>query len=34
MNVRLGWHSGVEWAGNAEWIALVDAVRDFVNTLC
>jgi hypothetical protein len=34
MNVRLGWHSGVEWAGNAEWIALVNAVRDFVNTLC
>jgi hypothetical protein len=34
MNVRLGWHSGVEWTGNAEWIALVDAVRDFVNTLC
>jgi hypothetical protein len=34
MNVRLGWHSGVEWAGNAEWIALVDAVRDFVITLC
>jgi hypothetical protein len=34
MNVRLGWHTGVEWDGNEEWIALVDAVRDFVNTLC
>jgi hypothetical protein len=34
MNVRLGWHSGVDWTGNAEWIALVDRVRDFVGTLC
>jgi hypothetical protein len=34
MNVRLGWHSGVEWEDNKEWIDLVDAVRDFVNTLC
>ena len=34
MNVRLGWHTGVEWTGNGEWIALVDRVRDFVGTLC
>ena len=34
MNVRLGWHDGVEWTGNDEWIGLVDAVRDFVNMLC
>ena len=34
VNARLGWHSGVEWAGNDEWLALVDAVRDFVNLLC
>lgn len=34
MNVRLGWHKGVDWTGNAKWIALVDRVRDFVGTLC
>jgi hypothetical protein len=34
MNVRLGWHSGVDWTGNEAWIGLVDKVRDFVNTLC
>lgn len=34
LNARLGWHSGVDWAGNEEWISLVDAVRDFVNLLC
>lgn len=34
MNVRLGWHAGVVWTGNDEWIALVDKVRDFVSTLC
>jgi hypothetical protein len=34
MNVRLGWHTGVEWKDNDKWVALVDAVRDFVNTLC
>ena len=34
MNVRLGWHHGVEWTGNDEWIKLVDALRDFVNLLC
>ena len=34
MNVRLGWHSGVVWTGNEEWIALVDKVRDFIALLC
>lgn len=35
INVRLGWHSGVEWAGGNEvWITLVDKVRDFINSLC
>jgi hypothetical protein len=34
MNVRLGWHSGVDWEDNKEWIELVDAVRDFITTLC
>ena len=34
VNVRLGWHDGVEWEGNDEWIALVDEIRDFLLTLC
>lgn len=34
MNVRFGWNTGVVWAGNEEWVALVDRVRDFVSTLC
>ena len=34
MNVRLGWHSGVVWSGNEEWITLVDKVRDFIAMLC
>ena len=34
INVRLGWHGGVEWTGNDRWTALVDKVRDFINTLC
>jgi hypothetical protein len=34
INARLGWHHGVEWAGNDEWLSLVDAVRDFLNSLC
>jgi hypothetical protein len=34
INVRLGWHGGAEWVGNDVWIALVDKVRDFINTLC
>ena len=34
INVRLGWHDGVEWEGNEEWIGLVDAIRDLLLTLC
>ena len=34
VNVRLGWHDGVEWTGNADWVALVDEIRDFLLTLC
>lgn len=34
INVRLGWHGGVEWVGNETWTMLVDKVRDFINTLC
>lgn len=34
VNVRLGWHNGVSWEGNEEWVALVDSVRDFLLTLC
>jgi hypothetical protein len=34
VNVRLGWHNGVEWDGNDEWIALVNSIRDFLLTLC
>lgn len=34
INVRLGWHDGVEWTGNDEWLALVDAIREFLLTLC
>ena len=34
VNVRLGWHDGVEWEGNDEWIALVNEIRDFLLTLC
>jgi len=34
VNVRLGWHDGVDWEGNSEWVALVDSVRDFLLTLC
>jgi len=34
INVRLGWHDGVEWTGNDEWLALVNAIRDFLLTLC
>jgi hypothetical protein len=34
VNVRLGWHDGVEWEGNEEWIVLVDSIRDFLLTLC
>lgn len=34
VNVRLGWHDGVEWTGNEEWVALVDRIRDFILTLC
>jgi hypothetical protein len=34
INARLGWHAGVEWTGNGEWLRLVDAIRDFVNLMC
>ena len=34
VNVRLGWHDGVEWTGNADWVALVDEIRDLLLTLC
>ena len=34
INVRLGWHSGVVWDGNQEWIGLVNGIRDFLLTLC
>ena len=34
INVRLGWHSGVVWEGNQEWIGLVNGIRDFLLTLC
>ena len=34
VNVRLGWHNGVEWEGNSEWTGLVDKIRDFLLTLC
>ena len=34
VNVRLGWHDGVEWTGNGEWIRLVDAIRDCLLQLC
>lgn len=34
VNVRLGWHDGVQWDGNDEWIGLVDQVRDFLLTMC
>jgi hypothetical protein len=34
INARLGWHAGVEWTGNEEWLRLVDAVRDFVHLMC
>ena len=34
VNVRLGWHDGVEWEGNETWVALVNSIRDFLLTLC
>jgi hypothetical protein len=34
VNVRLGWHDGVQWENNDEWIALVNGIRDFVFKLC
>ena len=34
VNVRLGWHDGVEWTGNDAWIRLVDAIRDCLLELC
>ena len=34
VNVRLGWHNGVLWEENAEWIRLVNEIRDFLLTLC
>ena len=34
INVRLGWHDGVEWSGNDGWIGLVDAIRDCLLELC
>ena len=34
VNVRFGWHDGVQWDGNEEWTALVDEIRDFLLTLC
>ncbi len=34
VNVRLGWHDGVEWDGNEAWVALVDEIRDFLLGLC
>jgi hypothetical protein len=34
VNVRLGWHDGVEWTGNGGWIELVDAIRDRLLELC
>lgn len=34
VNVRLGWHDGVEWECNEEWILLVDSIRDLLLTLC
>ena len=34
VNVRLGWHDGVEWTGNEEWVGLVNAIRDCLLQLC
>jgi hypothetical protein len=34
VNVRLGWHDGVEWTGNGGWVRLVDAIRDCLLGLC
>ncbi len=34
VNVRLGWHDGVEWTGNDGWVRLVDAIRDFLLDVC
>ena len=34
VNVRLGWHDGVEWTGNDGWVRLVDAIRDCLLGLC
>jgi hypothetical protein len=34
VNIRLGWHDGVEWIGNDEWVLLVDSVRDFLLLMC
>ncbi len=34
VNVRLGWHDGVEWVGNDSWIRLVDSIRDCLLGLC
>ena len=34
VNVRLGWHDGVEWTGNDGWVRLVDAIRDCLLELC
>ena len=34
VNVRLGWHDGVEWTGNEDWIRLVDSIRDCLLQLC
>jgi hypothetical protein len=34
VNVRLGWHDGVLWEGNEEWIALVNEICVFLLTLC
>ncbi len=34
VNVRLGWHDGVEWTGNGCWVRLVDSIRDYLLDLC
>jgi hypothetical protein len=34
INVRLGWHDGVEWTGNDGWVVLVNAIRDRLLELC
>jgi len=34
VNVRFGWHDGVDWENNDEWLALVDSIRDVLLGLC